>query len=97
MDEEYVPHLTSILPPADRFWDIPLSPNARLFQVFNEFDRRILDAQRMPMEFESMQIINTQLMREASINTILNLGDKISADSSDHRLYQIPEMGLNLQ
>lgn len=38
LDTDYVPHLTYIEPPCDRFRDIPLSPNANYFLVFDPSD-----------------------------------------------------------
>lgn len=52
LDTDYVPHLTYFEPPSDGFWDIPFSPNAKYFPVFEPFDLHIPDELRHPMEFE---------------------------------------------
>lgn len=54
VDKDYVRHLTYVAPQSDMFWDIPLSPNAWFYQVFNEFDQRIPDLRWLPMEFERL-------------------------------------------
>ena len=54
LDEDYVPHLTYVEPPTDGYWDIPISPNAKYFTVFEPFDQSLPDAKRLPMEFERL-------------------------------------------
>ena len=54
LDEDYTPHLTYAEPPSDGYWDIPISPNAKYFAVFDSFDRSLPDHKRLPMEFERL-------------------------------------------
>lgn len=54
LDDDYTPHLTYTKPPLDGYWDVPISPNARYFIVFEQFDRSLPDAKRLPMEFERL-------------------------------------------
>lgn len=47
---------------------------------------------------ETILFINSQPMREASINTSINVGDKNSVDTPNLPINQIPDLrGLNLQ
>lgn len=52
LDADYTPVLTYADPPTDGYWDIPISPNAKFFTVFEPFDRSLPDDQRLPLEFE---------------------------------------------
>ena len=54
LNEEYTPHLTYSEPPSDGYWDIPISPNATYFAVFESFDCSLPDHKRLPMEFERL-------------------------------------------
>lgn len=54
LDKDYIPYLMYVETPIDGFWDIPLSPNAKYFQLFELFDIRIPDEHRLPMEFEGL-------------------------------------------
>ena len=54
LDEDYTPHLTYAEPPSDGYWDIPISPNAKYFSVFDSFDHSLPDHKRLPMEFERL-------------------------------------------
>ena len=53
-DEDYIPHLTYAEPPSDGYWDVPISPNAKHYTVFEMFHQSLPDAKRLPMEFERL-------------------------------------------
>ena len=54
LDEDYTSHLTYVEPPTDGYWDIPISPNAKYFAVFESFECSLPAHKRLPMEFERL-------------------------------------------
>ena len=54
LDDDYIPHHTYAKPSLDGYWDVPISPNAIYFTVFEQLDRSLPDAKRLPMEFERL-------------------------------------------
>lgn len=57
MDSNHVPRLTHSKP-AGAYWDISLSPNSKYYLVFKPFDQNIPNENRMPMEFERMNLFH---------------------------------------
>lgn len=60
LDTYYVSHLTYGEPLTDGYWDIPLSPNAKYFLVFEQFDLCILDDCRLPMDFKRLNLFHNK-------------------------------------
>lgn len=54
LDDDYKTYLTFVEPPSDGYWDVPISPNAKYFTVFEQFDCNLPDHKRLPMEFERL-------------------------------------------
>ena len=60
LDDDYRPILTYVEPPSDGYWDIPISPNSKFFHVFDPFDLSLADDQRLPLEFESLNLFHAK-------------------------------------
>lgn len=58
--EDYVPHLTYVEPPTVGYRDIPLSPNAKYFPVFEPYDLCIPDDRWLPLGFERLNLLHNK-------------------------------------
>lgn len=54
LEDDYRPILTNSKPASDRYWDIPVTPNAKFFTVFEPFNLSLPEDQRLPLKFECL-------------------------------------------
>ena len=59
-DDDYRTFLTYTKPPSHGYWDISISPNSKFFPVFQYFDSSLPDENRLPMEFERLNLFHAK-------------------------------------
>lgn len=60
IDNDCRPILTYVEPPSDGYWYIPISPNSKYFPVLEPFDLNLPDNQRLPLEFEGLNLFHAK-------------------------------------